>query len=127
MANKVLNTRIQLKYDTLANWVAHKSIVPLAGELCICYVPAITTGTTQVAPTVLFKVGDGTKTWENLPWASGRAADVYDWAKTATKPDYSASEITGLSDVATSGNVDDLTQSSSSYFILDCGSSTVNV
>ena len=46
----------------------------------------------------LFKVGDGSSTFANLPWASARAADVYDWAKAATKPTYTASEIQGLAD-----------------------------
>lgn len=85
MAN-TLNTRIKLKYDTLANWTTNKSVVLLEGEVGLCYVPAITTGTTTTAPTVLFKVGDGAKAWEELPWGSGLAADVYDWAKSATPP-----------------------------------------
>lgn len=32
-----------------------------------------------VAPQILFKVGPGA--FMDLPWASGRAADVYSWAK----------------------------------------------
>ena len=31
----------------------------------------------------MFKVGDGTKTFSQLDWASAKAADVYDWAKAA--------------------------------------------
>lgn len=87
MANTTFNTRIKLKYDTLANWTTNKAKVLLAGEVGLCYVPSVTSGTTTTAPTVLFKVGDGKTTWENLPWGSGLAADVYDWAKKAT-PDY---------------------------------------
>ena len=93
MANKTFNTRIKLKYDTLANWTTNKTKVLLQGEVGLCYVPAVTNGTTTTAPTVLFKVGDGTTTWENLPWGSGLAADVYDWAKAAAKPSYDYSEI----------------------------------
>lgn len=93
MANTTFNTRIKLKYDTLANWTTNKAKVLLNGEIGLCYVPAVTTGTTTTAPTVLFKVGDGKTTWESLPWGSGLAADVYDWAKTATKPSYDYSEI----------------------------------
>ena len=93
MANTTFNTRIQLKYDTLANWTTNKAKVLLQGEVGLCYVPAVTNGTTTTAPTVLFKVGDGTTTWENLPWGSGLAADVYDWAKAAAKPSYDYSEI----------------------------------
>lgn len=93
MANTAFNTRIKLKYDTLANWTTNKAKVLLQGEVGLCYVPAVTNGTTTTAPTVLFKVGDGTTTWENLPWGSGLAADVYDWAKAAAKPSYDYSEI----------------------------------
>lgn len=93
MANTTFNTRIKLKYDTLANWTTNKAKVLLQGEVGLCYVPAVTNGTTTTAPTVLFKVGDGTTTWEKLPWGSGLAADVYDWAKAAVKPSYDYSEI----------------------------------
>lgn len=93
MANTTFNTRIKLKYDTLANWTTNKAKVLLQGEVGLCYVPAVTNGTTTTAPTVLFKVGDGITTWEKLPWGSGLAADVYDWAKTAAKPSYDYSEI----------------------------------
>ena len=87
MANNTLNTRIKLKYDSLADWNANKSVVLLEGEIGLCHVPAITSGTTTTAPTVLFKVGDGTSTWENLPWGAGLAADVPSWAKAATAPE----------------------------------------
>ena len=93
MANTTFNTRIKLKYDTLANWTTNKAKVLLQGEVGLCYVPAVINGTTTTAPTVLFKVGDGKTTWENLPWGSGLAADVYDWAKATTKPSYDYSEI----------------------------------
>ena len=62
MANTTFNTRIKLKYDTLANWTTNKAKVLLQGEVGLCYVPAVTNGTTTTAPTVLFKVGDGTTT-----------------------------------------------------------------
>lgn len=44
-------------------------------------------------PAVLLKVGDGTRRFSELPWASGLAADVYSWAKEANKPTYTASEV----------------------------------
>lgn len=101
---KTINTRIQLRYDTLTNWQSEATagkgalLVLNKGEMALCYVPAITTGTTQTAPTVLFKVGDGTKTFKDLPWGGAAAADVHAWAKTPEKPVYQASEISGLSD-----------------------------
>ena len=93
MANTTFNTRIKLKYDTLANWTTNEAKVLLAGEVGLCYVPSVTSGTTTTAPTILFKVGDGKTAWGELPWGSGLAADVYDWAKTPTKPSYDYSEI----------------------------------
>ena len=44
----------------------------------------------------MIKVGDGTNHYNDLKFVSALAADVYSWAKAATKPTYSASEITGL-------------------------------
>ena len=113
MADKTLNIRIKSKYDTLANWTANKSKVLLAGEVGFCYVPALTSGTTTTAPTVLFKVGDGTTTWENLPWGAGLGADVPAWAKAPAKPSYTLDEIGANPDT--------------NYVIFDCGSSTVNI
>lgn len=99
---KTLQTRISLKYDSYDNWsnteVEGKggNLVLLPGELGICEVPA-TNVDSNVAPTVLFKVGGAKYTAEDaaagkgtegelmkfkdLPWASAKAADVYGWAK----------------------------------------------
>lgn len=103
---KTINTRIQLRYDTLENWQSKAEagkgalLVLNKGEVALCYVPAVVDTATQkvlTAPTVLFKVGDGTgKTFEQLPWGSALAADVYGWAKTPEKPTYTAAEIQGL-------------------------------
>jgi predicted nucleic acid-binding Zn-ribbon protein len=85
MAIKELQTRIALKYDSYSAWTSApgKDLVLLAGELGICYVGDANQGS-QVVPTVLFKVGNGTSTFEQLPWASAKAADVYSWAKSET-------------------------------------------
>lgn len=99
---KTLKTRIQLKYDTLANWNAvADTFVPNKGEVCFVEIP---TGdnTATTAPTVLFKVGDGAKTWGALKWGSALAADVYAWAKAASKPSYTASEV-GVNETAFPG------------------------
>lgn len=79
---KELQTRIALKYDSYDKWTTApgKNLVLLKGEVGICEIPAVNAAS-EVAPTVLFKVGDGTKTFEQLPWASAKAADVYRWAK----------------------------------------------
>lgn len=95
---KTLNTRISLKYDTLANWEA-SSLILKKGEVAFAYLEVKTNETDPgFVPTVLTKVGDGTKTFSQLPWTSAKAADVYDWAKASVKPTYAANEITGIAD-----------------------------
>lgn len=89
MATKTLNTRIQLKYDTLANWQSEAEagkgalLVLKRGELGIVEVPTGSTAEQTTPPAILFKVGDGVKTFKQLPWTSALAADVYAWAKKA--------------------------------------------
>ena len=81
--SKTINTRLKLKYDTLANWTTvANTFIPLRGEMCVVEVPSDdTSGTATNPPTIVFKVGDGTTKFANLPWCSGYAADVYSWAK----------------------------------------------
>lgn len=104
--DKILQTRISLKYDTYANWHS-KNPVLLEGEVAVVVVPGSDpVGTISNVPTVLFKVGDGTKQFDSLPWVSGPAGDVYAWAKQPNKPVYKASEITDL-DTFISGQIQD--------------------
>lgn len=107
MAEKNLNVRIALKYDTYENWKTNNPILK-AGEVAIA---TIATHPTQEVdsidpPQVLLKVGNGTSNYNALPFISAKAADVYSWAKAPNKPTYSASEITGLSDYI-SGEIQD--------------------
>ena len=100
---KNLNTRIALKYDSYKNWTDHNPIL-LKGEIAIAELPvsenksgvgepnaAGSTPAIQNAPNILIKVGDGTNHYNDLKFVSALAADVYSWAKAATKPTYSAS------------------------------------
>lgn len=105
---KVLNTRICLKYDSYANWQLVKdSFIPKKGEVCIVSIPTDTsvTGVTN-PPAIMMKCGDGTHTFAQLPWTQAVASDVYSWAKASTKPTYSAEEITGLANFI-SGEIQD--------------------
>lgn len=82
MAEKILQTRIQLKYDSYTNWTTNNPILK-AGEIAVA---TISSGNTQevnsvAAPQVLLKVGDGTSNYNALPFVSAKAADVYSWAK----------------------------------------------
>ena len=107
---KNLNTRIALKYDSYENWQTHNPIL-LKGEIAIAELPVNgnkpgvgvpnaegSTPAIQNTPNILIKVGDGTNPYNDLKFVSALAADVYSWAKAATKPTYSAGEITGLND-----------------------------
>lgn len=104
MANTTFNTRIQSKYDLYANWTS-KNPKLLSGELAVVVIPS-ESGIATTEPTILFKVGDGEKNFNDLGWASALAGDVYGWAKAATKPSYTAEEIEGL-DAFIAGEIED--------------------
>lgn len=96
-----LQTRIALKYDSYENWTTNNPVL-LAGELAIATIPAGTSVPTkspremQDLPNVVMKVGDGSSHYNDLKFVSALAADVYDWAKAATKPTYTANDIVDL-------------------------------
>ena len=93
---KILNTRVQLKYDSYANWTSTTlgedkgaNFVLKSGEIGICYLPTGYSENQTIGsqpPQILFKVGNGTAKFSELPWASAKAADVYEWAKQASLP-----------------------------------------
>lgn len=84
---KKINTRIQLKYSTLAEWSDLSAegkggnLVLKSGEVGIVAIPKDSTHLQTTPPAIMFKVGDGTTAFKDLPWASALAADVYGWAK----------------------------------------------
>lgn len=93
-----LMTRIALKYDSYENWVTNNPVL-LKGELAIAHIPtehATDPTHFQNIPNVVMKVGDGESHYNDLKFVSALAADVYDWAKAATKPSYTATEIGGI-------------------------------
>ena len=74
---KTLNVRIRNKYDSYENWAA-SSLVLEAGEIAIAHTTVdvkVDNGSVK-HPALLMKVGDGEKTFANLPWMSAKAADV---------------------------------------------------
>lgn len=96
MAEKILNTRLQLKYDSYANW-QNSSVILKSGEVAICTIETgVSANGVIKPPAVLMKVGDGSSTFAKLPWLQAVASDVYDWAKAAVKPTYNATEIVDL-------------------------------
>lgn len=65
MADITLNTRIQLRNDTEANWLlVADTAIPLVGEVCI---------TNDGEHKGQFKIGDGVTTWGDLPYANSGA------------------------------------------------------
>ena len=102
MAEKTLNARFQLKYDKLADWQKTDTpnqganLVLKKGEIAFCEIP--TNGGKvgqETPPAVMFKVGDGEKTFAQLPWGTGLAGDVYDWFELSHEKHYytNSSEI----------------------------------
>lgn len=82
---KTLNVRIKNKYDSYENWVASGLILE-PGEIAIAYTTVdvkVDNGTAK-HPALLMKVGDGEKTFSQLPWMSARAADVLSVCKNET-------------------------------------------
>ena len=101
MAEKILNTRLLLKYDSYANWIANDPVLK-AGEMAVATVDTPDhstqpTGFTNL-PNIVLKVGNGASKYSELKFVSALAADVHGWAKEASKPTYAYTEITGLAD-----------------------------
>ena len=71
MALSQLNTRLVLRNDDTAAWLSSKDVVLLKGEIGIEFDP-------NIQGKVRMKVGDGVKTWENLPYFGGEDAQVYE-------------------------------------------------
>lgn len=101
MADNTLDVRVKLRYDTFAHWM-NSSLILLPGEIAIAYFPnSQSIANTNITPddtppAVGIKIGDGYSYFYELPWLQAVAGDVYAWAKTATKPTYTANEISGL-------------------------------
>ena len=79
MAENTLKTRIILRNDSTANWLANKDQVLKRGEVGIEFDEK---GKTKI------KIGNGTATWENLPYFGGQSEEQVfqvDWDGTGTK------------------------------------------
>ena len=94
---KVIETRIINRHDTLDNWNLDTSVLLREGEIALAFVDAIKTdtdgkpvydakGKIMYVPTCVMKVGkndeDGNpQKFSALPFVSAPASDVYAWAK----------------------------------------------
>lgn len=98
MSENRLNVRLSLKYDSYENWKTRNPVL-LKGEVAFTTLPTgDTSGEARELPAVLVKVGDGEHAYNDLKFISAKAADVSEWAKADVKPEYAATEITGLED-----------------------------
>ena len=102
MAENVLETRIQLRYGTYSQWM-NSDVILKQGEAAVCAFPQeriideLSNSTpANTPPAIGIKIGDGQSYFYQLPWVQAIAADVYRWAKSDTKPTYTAAEISGL-------------------------------
>lgn len=102
MAENVLETRILLRYGTYAQWMNSDVILRL-GEAAIAAFPSAralenlsNSKPDYTPPAIGIKIGNGYDYFKDLPWVQAIAADVYNWAKSSTKPTYTAQEISGL-------------------------------
>lgn len=115
MADKIVKTRIKNRFASLNDWsTANQEL--LAGEIAVVSVTTTTTddkGNIVQVPAYLIKVGGATyptghakagqlMTFNDLPWLSATAADVYDWAKSANAEDVSIGVKVGTATTNTS-------------------------
>lgn len=110
MATKTVNTRIKNKVDSYSVWKS--STAPLLdGEIALVRVPTgetytnPVTGASEPKVALLMKVGNGTDSFENLPWMSAKASDVYDWAKGKNAEDVTISIKKGNDGTETEGTL----------------------
>ena len=64
---KKITSRIQQKHDVAANWAKATNFIPKKGEIIIYDAEYSASGVETQA--VRFKIGDGSKTVNNLPFA----------------------------------------------------------
>lgn len=103
VTTKTITVQYKLRGDALANLEA-KNAVYGVNEPVVVLVPADADAGTKAA--TLLKLGDGTTAFNDLPYVTALAGDVPEWAKAATKPEYTASEIKNI-DSYIAGKVQD--------------------
>lgn len=89
MSEKVLKTILKLNKKTDEE-LSQANPILRDGEIVLATIPS---SLSEEGETILVKVGNGSSTYDELPWLSALAADVFDWAKAESKPVYNASEI----------------------------------
>lgn len=85
MANKILNTRIMLRYASHEDWISNDPILQ-RGEVAVATVATKQSasgnnGPVNYVPSVLLKVGDGEHKYSELDFIFAKAADVLEACK----------------------------------------------
>ena len=80
MAEKKLNVRVLLKYDSHENWIANDPVLKV-GEAAISTVSVKQDGSVNYVPSCLIKIGDGTHKYSELDYTYAKAADVINACK----------------------------------------------
>lgn len=98
-----INTRIQLKRDTTANWNAAIGFVPLEGEIIIYtdyrQETTVENGQTVTKNVAGIKIGDGMAYVQDLPFQSGVTEnDIKFWNDKVNINDSRESIVGGLED-----------------------------
>lgn len=96
-----LDAQISLRYDSYDQW-SDKDPVLGAGELAVVVLSTTSDNLNDTTDTILFKIGNGTNKFSELGWTSSLAADVYEWAKAASRPvyKYGDTDLTGFGTAA---------------------------
>ena len=106
---KLFNVRIKNKYDSVENWNASNLILE-KGEIAIAHTTVdvnVGEGTAK-HPALLMKVGDGEKTFANLPWLSAKAADVLSVCKSTTELTAFVNNVIANADIASDSAMKEL-------------------
>lgn len=96
-----LLSQILLRCDSYTAWSENDPVLG-DGELAVVVLTTDDDNLNDTTDTILFKIGNGTKKFSELGWTSSLAADVYEWAKAATRPvyKYGDSDLTGFGTAA---------------------------
>lgn len=127
MTQKIFNVRFQLRNNTEAEWKDKIGFVPLQGEPCV---------TTDGDNKGRIKIGDGTSTWQELPYVTSPATGAYVTAtelqtaleKYASIEDLQAGKISVTIPIATASNTGSVKSSNAQNGVTvnEDGTMTVN-
>ena len=108
MADKRLNVRVLLKYDTHENWIANDPILQ-KGEVAISVVSVKQDGAVNFVPACLLKVGNGVNKYSELDYTYSKSADVLAACKSETALKAFINNVIASSGIATDESISTIT------------------